>query len=298
MIPSSLKHQIRSGVALSVVIMGLMGVLAYSSTTTQIVSARWVAHSHHVLETLSGLLSDVEAAETAQRGYLLSADVSHLEAYTAATQASDARLQELRQLTVDNASQQQRLTTLAPVLTAKMDDMSAKIDITRTAGFDAAREAVRAGQGKRLMDRVTALIREMDGDERRLLQSRGVLAEVDANRTKLVIVVVSVFALMFLGGASVVIDRNLTRREQIELALQQAKAEAEEANRSKSEFLSCMSHELCTPINAILGFAQVLEMGQLTPEDRNSVAHILKGGRHLLVLINEVLDIARIEAGR
>ncbi len=77
-----------------------------------------------------------------------------------------------------------------------------------------------------------------------------------------------------------------------------AETEAEAANRAKSEFLSRMSHELRTPLNAILGFAQLLQMDAQTPEQRESVAHILKGGRHLLDLINEVLDIARIESGR
>jgi CheY-like chemotaxis protein len=59
-----------------------------------------------------------------------------------------------------------------------------------------------------------------------------------------------------------------------------------------------MSHELRTPLNAVLGFAQLLEMDPLTPEQHGRVSRILRGGRHLLDLINEVLDIARIEAGR
>ena len=59
-----------------------------------------------------------------------------------------------------------------------------------------------------------------------------------------------------------------------------------------------MSHELRTPLNSILGFAQVLEMASLLPDDLDSVDQILKGGKHLLNLINEVLDVARIEAGR
>lgn len=59
-----------------------------------------------------------------------------------------------------------------------------------------------------------------------------------------------------------------------------------------------MSHELRTPLNSILGFAQLLEIDQLTTDQSDNVAHILKGGRHLLNLINEVLDIARVEAGR
>jgi signal transduction histidine kinase/CheY-like chemotaxis protein len=75
------------------------------------------------------------------------------------------------------------------------------------------------------------------------------------------------------------------------------RAEADVANRAKSEFLSRMSHELRTPLNAILGFGQLIEMRATTPQDRESVEQILKGGRHLLNLINEVLDISRIEAG-
>lgn len=77
-----------------------------------------------------------------------------------------------------------------------------------------------------------------------------------------------------------------------------ARHEADRANHAKSDFLSRMSHELRTPMNAVLGFAQLLEMDPLSPEQRAAVEHITKAGRHLLDLINEVLDIARIEAGR
>jgi signal transduction histidine kinase len=78
-----------------------------------------------------------------------------------------------------------------------------------------------------------------------------------------------------------------------------AMEEADRANRAKSEFLSRMSHELRTPMNAILGFAQLLEMyPSITPERRENVKHILEAGRHLLNLINEVLDITRIDSGR
>lgn len=73
---------------------------------------------------------------------------------------------------------------------------------------------------------------------------------------------------------------------------------AEQASRSKSEFLSRMSHELRTPLNAILGFSQLLEMDELAEDQSESVGQILNSGRHLLGLINEVLDIARIESGR
>lgn len=79
--------------------------------------------------------------------------------------------------------------------------------------------------------------------------------------------------------------------------LTQAKTEAERANLAKSEFLSRMSHELRTPLNSILGFAQLMKMGELNPSHKKDVNHILNSGKHLLNLINEVLDLSRIEAG-
>ncbi len=92
--------------------------------------------------------------------------------------------------------------------------------------------------------------------------------------------------------------RDITQRKAGEAALNQAKEEAEEANRAKSDFLSRMSHELRTPLNAILGFGQILQMQNLPATQNDRVGHIVSAGRHLLGLINEVLDIARIEAGR
>jgi PAS domain S-box-containing protein len=92
--------------------------------------------------------------------------------------------------------------------------------------------------------------------------------------------------------------RDVTERRRSERAVRAARENAEAANRAKNEFLSRMSHELRTPLNAILGFGQLLEMEDLSPDNRESVEHIMRGGRHLLDLINEVLDLTGIEAGR
>ncbi|MBL3830015.1 PAS domain S-box protein [Pseudomonas syringae pv. theae] len=92
------------------------------------------------------------------------------------------------------------------------------------------------------------------------------------------------------------ITRDISDRRVAEIALGTAREEAERASRAKSEFLSRMSHELRTPLNSILGFAQLLDMDSHASQ-RPQVGHILRAGQHLLKLINEVLDIARIEAG-
>jgi signal transduction histidine kinase/ActR/RegA family two-component response regulator len=121
-------------------------------------------------------------------------------------------------------------------------------------------------------------------------------SRIDSLRST-VFVVTGIMALLLIAGLAL-LARALSQRERAERLAERARDEAEQANQAKSEFLSRMSHELRTPLNAVLGFGQLLATSELDAPDRESVDQILKGGEHLLALINEILDIARIEAGK
>lgn len=95
------------------------------------------------------------------------------------------------------------------------------------------------------------------------------------------------------------VTRDMSERRRTEEELRSAREEAIAASRAKTAFLSRTSHELRTPMNAILGFGQLLEIDEehFAPQHRSAVTQIMKAGRHLLSLINDLLDISSIEAG-
>jgi signal transduction histidine kinase/FixJ family two-component response regulator len=99
-------------------------------------------------------------------------------------------------------------------------------------------------------------------------------------------------------GRKVAISVDVTELRQREKDLKKAQAAAVAASNAKSAFLANMSHEIRTPLNGILGMAQVLEMGNLDSEQREQVQTILDSGRNLMALLNDVLDLSKIEAGK
>jgi PAS domain S-box-containing protein len=98
-------------------------------------------------------------------------------------------------------------------------------------------------------------------------------------------------------AGAVMVSRDISDKLESEQRLQISRESAEQASKAKSDFLSRMSHELRTPLNSILGFAQLVRMDDISVQQADAVDHILRAGRHLLDLIDEVLDIARIESG-
>jgi methyl-accepting chemotaxis protein len=198
------------GFALSLIILGMIGVVAYRNTAELIEDSRWVSHTHVVLEELEVALSAVKDAESGSRAFVMSGEDKHLDQQRTAVARSEVALQKVRRLTADNPTQQARLRALVPLIHAKTESSEAQIATRRNQGYEAALALFRTGEGKVAMDAIRAAVAEMQGDERRLLDERNAQSEATAASSLGTIVWGTLLAVLLVGVAGTVITRGIT----------------------------------------------------------------------------------------
>jgi signal transduction histidine kinase/DNA-binding response OmpR family regulator len=133
------------------------------------------------------------------------------------------------------------------------------------------------------------------------LSTHQINVHITSRAFMLTLVLFIVIVFFVLPAYSVIVTNEIRKRRRMETALIRAKEDAERASKFKDRFLSTMSHELRTPLNAVMGFSDLLadkRYGDLNERQQRYVSHINTGGKHLLKLINDILDLSKIEAGR
>ena len=165
------RQKISAGFAAAVLIL-IVGALSFRSTRRAMDAARWVAHTHQVLERLDALLTALVDVETGQRGYVITGEARYLQPYDAGMQRVEAHVAAVRQLTADNPRQQARLDSLAPLIAARLDVAREIVARRRTDGFAPAAALVVTDRGKVLMDDIRRRINAMQVEERTLLAGR------------------------------------------------------------------------------------------------------------------------------
>lgn len=169
------------GVVTAVALTVLVGVALVANARLTTANVRrvaeadaWVSHTHEVLETLEGVLSSLQDAETGQRGFIITGAAEYLTPYYAGRRAAPRRLNRLAELTRDDPPQQKRIDAMRPLVEQKLDELEHVMELRKSAadGFETARAVVVSDDGKLVMDTLRAKVADMDKAERRRLADR------------------------------------------------------------------------------------------------------------------------------
>jgi methyl-accepting chemotaxis protein len=198
-----------TGVGLGLII--IAGV-SYQSVRSLRASSGEVDHTYLVLQTVEQVSASLKDAETGQRGFLITGRPGYLAPYEQAQKDLAAEQQTLRKLTADNAEQQQRLSSLAPLVQAKLRELQQTIDLRAgPGGFDAALAVVLTDKGKAVMDQIRGVLTAMSQAERQLLSSRSAAASSSASMTMAVVAFGSGLLLLLMAAAGYLLSRAIAR---------------------------------------------------------------------------------------
>ncbi|MDQ6861677.1 MAG: CHASE3 domain-containing protein [Verrucomicrobiota bacterium] len=210
----STKTLIGIGLLVPILLIATPAVLAHRSEAEVKKSFRWVTHTLEVEGAVGALLNSLLDAETGQRGSLLTQRAVYLEPYDAARERVGHQITDLRNLTRDNASQQQRLDEATPLVRERLNILAETIDHERRGEHDVALSLVNSDRGKALMDKARGVLRLMADEEHRLLWLRQRdLTQHTGRRTRLLLVLFAGSAL----SAAVVLDllRRISKLEPV-----------------------------------------------------------------------------------
>ena len=201
--------KISVGFGITLAIFVIVGAVSYQSVTKQTEAAGWVAHTREVQNQLTQLLSNLQDAETGQRGYVITGVDSYLAPFTDGAARAEENRRHLAELVSDNPRQQARADALAPLITDKLAELQQTVDLRKTRDFAAAQSIVLSDRGKKTMDTLRTIMREMNSEEEALLKARADAAQIDARDAKLTIVFGTLVALVLAGLAGLVITRDI-----------------------------------------------------------------------------------------
>ena len=289
----------RNILLLSFAIVSLMAVLAVAVIQLFVTSDYMdqVSHSADRMINMRESRRMINEAETGQRGYLLTGEKRYLEPYTASVDRIVPFLRQLRERCLERPAQLRRVDTLIALSTRKVGEMKATIAAADSEGHEAAIRVLGEDVGMELMKRIRKVLMEGLTEEEVLMvhlreeQEHGVWVTTGLIAGGTLLSVAAAVNAYFLF-------RRAVRATRVQRRMMAQRRRAVRADREKSHFLANMSHEIRTPMNAILGFSQLLRDEAQTPRAMQYAKAISSAGENLMGLINDVLDLSKIEAGR
>lgn len=307
-LPLSLYEKVSLNFGSGVVAVALIGTLSYVSLAKLATATRDVGDAEAVLEQVDQLRGSIADASTAQRDYLLDGSAANRDQFDRARTSAERDLARLRGMPDVSSDAKARVDSLAPLLAAHLADLRRIADVRAHVGLDSAVAAMRARDFEATHAQLNALLADLRDDQRLAFAARSRVQAARAGDAGILLAIGLLVSFIAATLALSNIRRYLAHRRKLELQRaavleqeQAARSAAEEANRAKTDFLRMMSHELRTPLTAIQGYLELLEMGiygGMTEEQLSVLRRIESNERHLLAIINDLLDFARVDARR
>ncbi|MCW5557006.1 MAG: CHASE3 domain-containing protein [Verrucomicrobiae bacterium] len=247
-------------------------------------------------ESLERVFSTLQDAETAVRGFALTGAEIFLEPQVAAERDFPEQFAKLAEMAWADRDLRQPVLQLQALAVEEMAMVRQTIEERRRGGLAAAAASVETQMERHPMDRIRGLVIHMRSAHQNPLTTAGDTTRMRLRRANLTSLAAGVLG-VGLGFFAFYLTRLGLQHERRERALAEAKLHAEQSSDQKSTFLAHMSHEIRTPMNAIIGFAELLGRELKEPRQQHYLHSIRTASDSLLQLINDVLDLSKIESG-
>lgn len=218
-IKRSAEYVLRFGFGLALIILAVIGVVSFRASLNLEAAAAERAHINQVRLAIQAEFSQLQDAESGQRGYLITGDDTYLAPYNASVAQIATETASLRALTAGQPAQQQRLDALAPLVSAKLAEMQQTIDLRRAQGFAAAQSVVQNNQGQQTMDSIRSLLAGMRAEEDQAYQTSDAALAAELAAMRWIVSGGSALALLLVLLALLILGRELSRRQWAEKVL-------------------------------------------------------------------------------